>query len=295
VVAAELGPLSTQPLPEIPPAAARAPEPVAPAPAEPDESPPARAPAAGALTREPGAAVEVPSEPTVPAPAFSEQRSGTERRLQFEPFTGSDRRRGFERRRRGAPPGDGGAGGDNGGLSGEPRSSRLGGAILLGAVLLIVIAVVIIVLVAGGGNGKHSSSSRRASSSASSSASQSSSSARPIASITLSSPSGNRKVAGVAIIVRQGNQLAMVIRGQGLPANTGHDAYAVWLGAGPGGASHFLGFDPSRVAKDGVLQTEGVLPANASSYKQLLVTLETQRAPRSPGTIVLQGAISLTG
>ena len=49
-------------------------------------------------------------------------------------------------------------------------------------------------------------------------------------------------------------------------------------------------FDPSKVARDGVLQTEGVLPANASSYKQLLVTLETQRAPRSPGQIVLQGA-----
>lgn len=100
----------------------------------------------------------------------------------------------------------------------------------------------------------------------------------------------------MAIIVRQGNQLAMVIRGQGLPANTAHDAYAVWLAAGPNGASHFLGFDPSKVAKDGVLQTEGVLPANASSYKQLLVTLETQRAPRSPGKIVLQGAaLRLTG
>jgi hypothetical protein len=113
--------------------------------------------------------------------------------------------------------------------------------------------------------------------------------------VPLSSPSGNRKIAGVAIIVRQGNQLAMVIRGQGLPANTGHDAYAVWLAAGSGGASHFLGFDPSRVTQDGVLQTEGVLPSNASSYKQLVVTLETQRAPRSPGKIVLQGTLNLTG
>jgi hypothetical protein len=36
----------------------------------------------------------------------------------------------------------------------------------------------------------------------------------------------------------------------------------------------------------------GALPTNASHFKQLLVTLETQSNPRTPGKIVLQGALT---
>jgi len=36
------------------------------------------------------------------------------------------------------------------------------------------------------------------------------------------------------------------------------------------------------------------LPANASHFGKLLLTLETQSNPKSPGTIVLQGTFSLT-
>jgi hypothetical protein len=40
------------------------------------------------------------------------------------------------------------------------------------------------------------------------------------------------------------------------------------------------------------LSTAGALPANASRYKQLLVTLETTSRPRQPGRIVLQGTLT---
>ena len=46
------------------------------------------------------------------------------------------------------------------------------------------------------------------------------------------------------------------------------------------------------VSNNGRLQTAGALPANASHYKQLLVTLENQSNPRSPGKVVLQGALT---
>jgi hypothetical protein len=32
-----------------------------------------------------------------------------------------------------------------------------------------------------------------------------------------------------------------------------------------------------------------VLPANAGNFKQLLLTVETQSDPKTPGTIVLEG------
>jgi hypothetical protein len=47
------------------------------------------------------------------------------------------------------------------------------------------------------------------------------------------------------------------------------------------------------VGANGKLSTAGALPANASQYSQLLVTLETVASPKAPGKIVLEGALSL--
>jgi len=43
------------------------------------------------------------------------------------------------------------------------------------------------------------------------------------------------------------------------------------------------------VGKSGQLQVGSPLPANAGRFKQLLLTLETQSSPKSPGAIILQG------
>ncbi len=80
----------------------------------------------------------------------------------------------------------------------------------------------------------------------------------------------------------------MVIYAQGVPANGAHNAYAVWLYNSPT-SHHFVGFVPNLVGKDGKLVTEGKLPPDALAYHKLLITLETQSHPTSPGEVVLSG------
>lgn len=182
----------------------------------------------------------------------------------------------------------------------RPRS-RMGGAIVLGIgalVAVIVIVILIIVLSSGGGSSNHS---RTAASTSASSATTStttsgstSATAKPVAQVNLVSPTGNKKLTGVAIVVKQGTSTGVVIRAQGVPANTTHNAYAVWLYNSPSD-SHILGFVNPGVKANGVLQTAGLLPANAAHYKHLLVSLETTGKPRIPGQIVLQGALTLGG
>jgi hypothetical protein len=94
------------------------------------------------------------------------------------------------------------------------------------------------------------------------------------------------------VVVRQGTTTAIELVGTGVPPNTAHDAYAVWLYNSPSD-SRLLGFVNPGIKKNGVLRTLGPLPANSSRFKQLLVTRETQPKPRSPGTVILQGALSL--
>jgi hypothetical protein len=43
----------------------------------------------------------------------------------------------------------------------------------------------------------------------------------------------------------------------------------------------------------GKLQTAGVLPADAATYHEILVTIETQAKPTAPGTVILRGALNL--
>lgn len=79
-----------------------------------------------------------------------------------------------------------------------------------------------------------------------------------------------------------------MIDAQGLPANTAHNAYAVWLYNSPSSHS-FAGFVKNLVGKNGRLAAQGQLPAGASRYHHLLITLETQQKPASPGEVVLSG------
>ena len=94
-------------------------------------------------------------------------------------------------------------------------------------------------------------------------------------------PAGARGAAGI------------VIAAAGVPANTKHDAYAVWLYKSPSKAK-ILGFVNPGVGSNGRLSTAGALPADASQYSQVLITRETQQSPKAPGTIVLQGPLSLS-
>jgi hypothetical protein len=109
--------------------------------------------------------------------------------------------------------------------------------------------------------------------------------------INLSSPSGNTAMAAVAEVVKQGDKSAIAIVGHGLAPNSKHDAYAVWLYNAPRDAVR-LGFVNPGVGKNGHLATTGPLPTNASHFKQLVITIETNPDPQQPGQVVLRGKLT---
>jgi hypothetical protein len=247
VVASELAPLASEPLPEIPAGPVERPEeePAAPEPAVAEEAPTA----------------EAPREAPVAAPPAAEPAA---RRAVAEPGAPSPR-----------------------------RVSRLGGAILLVAGAGVVIAVVVIFVVTGSSS-KHNvvATTPTTPTSSATTTTGSSTTATPVAQINLLSPSGSKSTAGIAEVLKQGKNTAIAIVGQGLPANTKHNAYAVWLYNAPSDAVR-LGFVNPGVGKNGRLETTGPLPTNASHFKQLLLSLETTANPKQPGQVVLQG--NLTG
>jgi hypothetical protein len=273
VVASELAPLASGPLPEIPSGPAE-PEQAAPGDAEeaaPDvaekassakaeEASPAEREPVAARGAEPFAAAAAPTPEREPLPAA--EAHGMEARPAAEPAAARPR-----------------------------RVSRLGGAILLGVGAAVVIAVVLI-LVLTGGSSKKSNAAATATTATSTTSTARSTTATPVAQINLLSPSGSKSTAGIAEVLKQGNTTAIAIVGQGLPANSTHNAYAVWL-YNSGTDALRLGFVNPGVGKNGRLETTGPLPTNASRFKHVLVTIETAANPKAPGQIVLQG--NLTG
>lgn len=254
VVASELEPLAAQPLPEIPDASS------------------GRSPAA----TEAGAA----------APASESPAAGRARAGRREP--------GRSRRPR---------------LSDRP-SSRRGGAIMLavGAIVVIAVVVVLVALLSSGSSNKppttaagtssHSRTATGTTTAASTGTSTgtatgtstgtSTSQAQIVGQINLDPPSGTGSTKGVALVVKDGSAYGLIIEAQNVVPNN-HNAYAAWL-SNSSTDSVRLGFVNPAVGKTGKLQVGTALPANASHYKELLLTVETQSAPKTPGTIVLEGA-----
>jgi Sigma-70, region 4 len=189
------------------------------------------------------------------------------------------------------------------GLAARP-SSRRGGIILLSlGALVVVAAVVVIALLSNGGSKKNATTTASAPASTSTTPATSSTpstststtaanGAKLVAQINLTAPTSAaaKKPVGVALVLKQGKNTGIAIRAQNLPANGKHDAYAVWLFKSAKD-NHILGFVNPAVGSDGVLQAESALPSNAGHFSQLLITKETQQNPKSPGTIVLQGAL----
>jgi outer membrane biosynthesis protein TonB len=271
VIASELAPLASAPLPEIPADARPESSPATPpetAPATPPETAPATPPETAPATPPETA----PATPPETAPATPPETAPT---TETEP----------------EPE--------------EPRRSRRGGAILLGAGALVAVAVVaVVVIVATGGSGSSNSSAKStpvtttaASVSSSTTTTGSATSASSTAStkivkqINLLPPDGKSKAVGIAQVLTQGTTTGIVIYATGIPPNTPHNAYAVWLYNSPGDAK-ILGFVNPGVTKDGKLQTAGAVPSNVGRYKQVLITLETQQSPKSPGPIILQGSLA---
>jgi hypothetical protein len=206
-----------------------------------------------------------------------------------------------------APPPTAGAdeGGAGGGEPPGPRpdgaapSSRRGGLILIAVVVVVAVIVVLVLLLTGGKSSSDHSSSSSASASQSattpsgSSSTTSSTAARVVAQINLTPPAAGSKAAGIAEVLKEGANNGIAIVAQNVTPNTTKppNAYAVWLYNSPSDAK-ILGFVNPGVGKNGRLSTAGGLPANASHFKQLIVTLETQASPKKPGTVILQGTLT---
>jgi hypothetical protein len=181
-------------------------------------------------------------------------------------------------------------------LSDRP-SSKLGGAIMLvvGAVIVVLVVVVLLVVLSSGSSNKHTSGTPAASgttattgTTGTTATSGTTPKAQVVSQTNLNPPSGTTSPAkGVGIVVKEGNAYGIVIEAAHMAPNN-KNAYAAWLYNSPTDA-YRLGFVSPPVGKSGALQVGSTLPTNAGHYKQLLMTLETQSNPKSPGTIVLQG------
>jgi hypothetical protein len=301
VLSAELVPVASGPLPEIPSDAGPAePEAVAlAAPAATDDDEPTPVPA--------GDAAEVAEAEQQPPPPLSTGAA---------PEATKPPRRG--RRQKDAKPAQ-----PEAGDGGPPRSSRRGGIVVI-ALAAIIVVVVVLVLVLPGGSKKPSSSAAApatttstaatttapatgtgtspattpatgtsaagATGTASTPAAGAGGTAQPSAQINLTPTQAGSKAEGIADVLKEGGQRELAIVAQGLPPNTAKNSYEVWLYNSPTDAKS-IGFGPV-VGSNGKLAAAGPLPTNASHFKQLIVTVETTTSPKTPGPIVMQGQVT---
>ncbi len=163
------------------------------------------------------------------------------------------------------------------------RSSRLGGAIVLGIGALIAVAVIVtVIVVVSGGSSKHSTSKA---------ASSATTTPPIIATVRLAPAVAGSKAQGVAEAFDQNGKEYLAIVAVNLAPNN-KNYYAVWLSNGTT-SNRLLGFANPGVGSDGRLQAATPLASGDSQYTRLLVTVETQAHPTSPGTVVLTGAFNL--
>jgi hypothetical protein len=165
-------------------------------------------------------------------------------------------------------------------------SSRLGGALLLAAMLAAVI-VVVILLVSGGGSSKNKNGST-----GNSSTSAKKSGAKEEGHFTLHAAGPHSRSVGTVEVLSEGGKRAFYIQAEHIPA-TKHFFYAIWLYN-----SHTSALPLSKsppVGKTHKLAGAALLPSNASSYREILLTRETSTRPKHPGHVVLRGAFNLAG
>jgi hypothetical protein len=169
------------------------------------------------------------------------------------------------------------------------RSSQLGGR-LIAAGLGVVLAIVIILVVSltggdGSGTGK-SATTATADTLGGNAGILLDGKLRPPESSD--SPSSGE----VAIVTfPESGRFRLALAATKLPPSSARgSAYGVWLYTSPREAQ-FLGFPSKVVGRDGKLQTVADLDPKTPQYRQVLLTRESSRAPRRPGTVVLQATL----
>jgi Sigma-70, region 4 len=223
--------------------------------------------------------------PDVPDEAPPQQRE--------EPAVAAAKPRRRDRLVRGAgagPPAPAGATPTGGDGAPAARTSRVGGAILLaGLALAVIIGILLLTGAFDGGDGDGDGGGTANTTQTQTQAGE----PQVEAQVNLTPPEGgDSNAAGVAQIARQGNQRAVALVAQGLPAANRSRFYAIWLYTSQTQAQ-FLGFPNPQPERNGRIETGFGLPNDANRYRELVITRETQERPRRPGTIVLRGRLEL--
>ncbi len=111
------------------------------------------------------------------------------------------------------------------------------------------------------------------------------------ATLPLTSPNpATSKALGIVEVVSRGSVLAFLVVAEHLPPTTGF-RYAAWLYNSPSDALA-LGSGP-QVGSNGILKAAGGLPADASRFHKIILTEERSEKPTRPGPIVLSGAFKV--
>src|SRR4051794_21412479 len=173
-------------------------------------------------------------------------------------------------------------------------SSRIGGAVLIGVVLLALVGVLLYVFVHKSGSDNPSPSGNSSSAAATATATPSAT-PQAVGQITLRGVNGSKGTGLMRLYTAQG-QLAFTLAATGVPPNKTNEAYAVWFTT-PGGGSQRLGF-AQPVGSNGQLGTSGPrtedldkFPRWLARYKQVVVSRERNGNARTPGAIILRGAL----
>ena len=186
----------------------------------------------------------------------------------------------------------------------RPEGSRRGGAILLGVVAVVVVVVVVILVASSGSSNNNPLNPGTPTNTADTGTTDTTGTTattplKRLAEFSLTPPSSSSKAAGIVEVAKEvtgtTSTTGLVVFADGLPANTSHNAYGIWLYSGPT-HQHFLGYYDARVTATGKnkgrLEVTSRLPAGYLTYRTLLVTLETEGTKLSgPGTIELQGTV----
>lgn len=119
--------------------------------------------------------------------------------------------------------------------------------------------------------------------------------ATPVAAARLRPPPGAPapKALGIAQFARQQGQTVLGVAAQDMPRAARGSGYGVWMSGG-NRQPLWLGYF-SPVNDRGQVGAQAVVPVSPSAYKTLLITLETERTPKSPGKTYLSGAITTAG
>ncbi len=167
--------------------------------------------------------------------------------------------------------------------AGQPPSSRLGGALLLGAIAVAAV-VAVILLTGGGGHSKSNASGTKTQGTSKTSGPSVS------AQLPLKSPDSKSRSIGVVEVLTEKGKRAFYLAAEHIPA-TKHFFYAVWLYN-----SHTSAEPVSKapnVGSDHKLAGGALLPTDAGSYREILLTRETSTNAKKPGHVVLRGPFKL--